>query len=307
MPIVYNIDGHWFHSRSSSTKSELEHISRLVIESQNPKYGKLKWSENVPLAEELASTIGIKTSTMRTKIRAFIRFGFLKEKRECPLEWLSLGLIWESLTGYTDPKIKTARNDVEQLIISAALELYSFDAEGYQINPSEGFNPLTTLILNLDSEGKISRKDFARLVGSRNETYWLIDLLRSGMFTQKNSHIFYTGKFPILFESCKKVSWPKSLKRTDWEKIHEDFLDPRNPLSEAIKEELFRLLNHLREDVLRSVPKVERSIDKMEEILQKQDEKDIEIGNYSIPDTFSKARVRAKQNAWSNIVKKVAP
>lgn len=302
---VYDINGHWFHSRSSSSKGELEHIGLLVVESRNSKYARLKWSENVPLAEELASRIGIETSTMRTKIRAFIRFGFLKEKRECPLEWSSLGSIWEGLTGYTNPKIKAARDDIEQLIISAALALYSFDSEGYQTDPSRGFNPLTTLILNLDSKGKISREDFAKLVGQRNETYWRIDFLRSGMFAQKDSYIFYTGKFPLLFESCKKVSWPKNLRKDDWEEIHQDFLNPRNPLSEAIKEELYNILNRLRDDVARLVPKVEQSIDKMEGILQQRDEKDIEIGNYSIPDTFSKARVRAKQNAWSNIVRRI--
>jgi len=304
MPIVYNIDGHWFHSRSSSSKTELEHITRLVVESRNPKYGKLKWTESIPLAEDLANTIRIKTSTMRTKIRAFIRFGFLKDKTTCPLELSEMGLIWDSLKGYEDIKINATRDDIGQLIISTALALYSFDEHDYQLDPSKGFNPLTKLILSLDSDGKITRKSFVKIVGERNESYWLIDFIRSEMFTEKGNYIYHTGKFPLLVKSCKTISWPTNLEKEDWEEIHGNFLDHRNPLAEVIKEELSSILNNLRIDVVPSIPKVEKSVDKMEEILEKQDEKNIEIGDYSIPDAYSQTRVRVKQNAWSNIVRR---
>jgi hypothetical protein len=302
---TYDIDGHWFHSRSSSSKTELEHINLLVTESRDHKFSTLKWSETAPLAQELANTINIETSTMRTKIRAFIRFGFLKDKIICPLEWSEMGLIWESLAGYEDSEVRAVRNDVEQLIISAAMALYSFDTTGYQIDPSKGFSSLTKLILSLDSDGKISRRNFARIVGSRNETYWLIDFIRSGMFVEKGANIYYTGKFPLLFEACKTVSWPDTFRVGDWEEIHGNFLDHRNPLSDVIKEELSNIIKQLKEDIIPSFPKVEPSVEKMEEILEGQDEKDIEIGDYSIPDAFSQTRVRVKQNAWSNIVRKL--
>lgn len=305
MPIVYDIDGDWFHSRSSSSKEELERIILLVLESRDPKYKTLKWTENVPLAEQLAETINIATSTMRTKIRAFIRFGFLKDKSTCPIELSELGLIWDSLKGLEDSKAKTARDNIEQLILSSALSLYSFHKRGFQLDPSKGFNPLTKLISSLDSNGTITRKKFLDIVGERNESYWFTDFTRSGMFTQKDNFIYYTKKFPILFNSCKTVSWPKNLKKEDWEEIHDNFLDLRNPLSNAIKEELSTIFKTLRDEVIPTIPQVEKSVDEMEEILEKQDEKDIEIGDYNIPDAYSQTRRRYKQNAWSKIVRRI--
>jgi hypothetical protein len=242
---------------------------------------------------------------MRTKIRAFIRSGFLKDKTTCPIEWSELGLIWESLQGYKDGKIKAARDDIEQLIISSALALYSFNQHSYELDPSKGFNPLTKLILSLDSDGKISRKNFLKVVGSRNEGYWLIDFVRSGMFAEKGGYIYYTGKFPLLFKACKTVSWSAKLRKEEWQEIHDNLLDHRNPLSDVIKEELSNIINKLKEDVVPSFPKIEPSVDKMEEILEEQDEKNIEIGDYHIPDAFSQTRLRVKQNAWSNIVRRV--
>jgi hypothetical protein len=305
MPIVHDIDGEWFHSRSSSSRHELENIFRLVIESRKPKYINLNWTESVILAVQLAGTINIADSTMRTKIRAWIRFGFLKDKLECPLEWSEVGLIWEALSGYKEVKIKAPRDDIEQLIIASAIALYSFDEHGYQIDPSKGFNPSSKLISELDSESKISETRFEDLVGLRNKTYWSKDFFRSGLFTQTGSYIYYSGKFPYLFEACKQVSWPTNLATKDWKEIHGNSLDSRNPLAGAIKEELANILENLRVDVVPAVPKVEKSVDKMEGVLQKQDEKDIEIGDYSIPDAYSKTRVRFKQNAWSNMIRKM--
>mgnify|MGYP001122715083 CR=1 FL=1 len=303
MPIDYDIKGNWFHSRSSSRKGELDHIYNIVFESRNPAYRKLKWTENVPLAYKLAKTINIEPSTMRTKIRAFIRFGFLKDKSKCPIEMSELGLIWESLKGFKDSKTKTAMDDIEKLILSSSLSLYSFDKNGYQIDSSKGFSPLTELILSLNSKDKITRKAFLTIVGETNESYWRTDLIRSGMFAQDNNCLYYTGKFPHLFKSCKTVSWPTTLNKEEWEKIHSNLLDSKNPLSEDIKKELLSILANLRINVVSSIPKVEKSIEVIEGILEEQDEKDIEIGNYAIPDTYSQTRQRVKQNSWSKIVR----
>jgi len=85
-----SINGDWFHSRSSSNLDELLTVRILVLESQKLEYAGFGWSgsrHGNPQMHQFAATAGIEPSTMQTKIRAMIRYGFIKESTECPLLW----------------------------------------------------------------------------------------------------------------------------------------------------------------------------------------------------------------------------
>lgn len=96
MPEVPYGEGNWFHSRSSSSRGERDTIIKLVQASKKSCYSSLRWSgdRTNPLAIQFANEISVEASTTQTKIRAFIRFGFIKDGHSCPLELTSLGKIW---------------------------------------------------------------------------------------------------------------------------------------------------------------------------------------------------------------------
>ncbi len=75
-------NGDWFHSRSSSNFDELLAVRTLVFESQKPECIGFVWSgsrhENKKMYQ-FARVANIQPSTMQTKIRAMIRYGFIKD------------------------------------------------------------------------------------------------------------------------------------------------------------------------------------------------------------------------------------
>ncbi len=78
-----SINGDWFHSRSSSNLHELLTIRTLILESQKLEYIGFGWSggrEGNQRMYQFAAVAGIKPSTMQTKIRAMIRYGFVKDR-----------------------------------------------------------------------------------------------------------------------------------------------------------------------------------------------------------------------------------
>ena len=46
---------------------------------------------------QFAAVADIKPSTMQTKIRTMIRYGFIKEGNQCPLIWTRIGGLWNDL------------------------------------------------------------------------------------------------------------------------------------------------------------------------------------------------------------------
>jgi len=95
-----SINGDWFHSRSSSNLSELLTVRTLVLESQKLEYIGFGWSggrQGNQRMYEFAAVAGIEPSTMQTKIRAMIRYGFLKDGTSCPLIWTRMGSLWNDL------------------------------------------------------------------------------------------------------------------------------------------------------------------------------------------------------------------
>ncbi|WP_424947299.1 hypothetical protein [Candidatus Spongiihabitans sp.] len=95
-----SIHGDWFHSRSSSNHGELLAVRTLVLESQKPKYAGFHWSggrEDNPQMYQFAEVVDIQPSTMQTKIRAMIRYGFIRDSNTCPLTWTRIGGLWNEL------------------------------------------------------------------------------------------------------------------------------------------------------------------------------------------------------------------
>ena len=95
-----SINGDWFHSRSSSNLDELLTVRTLVLESQKLEYIGFVWSagrfENQKMYQ-FATAGNIQPSTMQTKIRAMIRYGFIKDGNTCPLIWTRMGSLWNDL------------------------------------------------------------------------------------------------------------------------------------------------------------------------------------------------------------------
>lgn len=98
-----SINGDWFHSRSSSNIDKLLAVRTLVLESQKLEYIGFGWSVSRYGNQKLydfASTANIQPSTMQTKIRAMIRYGFVKDGNTCPLVWTRMGSLWKILAFY---------------------------------------------------------------------------------------------------------------------------------------------------------------------------------------------------------------
>ena len=122
-----SISGDWFHSRSSSNLEELLTVRLLVLESQKPEYIGFGWSggrHGNPKMYQFASVADIQPSTMQTKIRAMIRYGFVREENICPLVWTQMGSLWNDL--YTVGNYSAARS-VYELTLAISLALYAFN------------------------------------------------------------------------------------------------------------------------------------------------------------------------------------
>ena len=77
-----SINRGWFHSKSSSSVGELLTVRTLVLESQKPEYLGFGWSggrQGNDKMYQFSAIASIQPSTMQTKIRAMIRYGFVRE------------------------------------------------------------------------------------------------------------------------------------------------------------------------------------------------------------------------------------
>jgi hypothetical protein len=127
-----SINGDWFHSRVSSKWNELLAVRQLVYESQKLEFIGLNCTagrEGNHQMERFALTINVRPSTMQTKIRNFVRLGFLKDNMICPLQWTRLGKLWNDLysLGNFD-----ASQKVYRLTITIALSIYAFNESSEQ-------------------------------------------------------------------------------------------------------------------------------------------------------------------------------
>lgn len=141
-----SINGDWFHSRSSSNLDELLTVRTLVLESQKLEYIGFGWSGGRQGNQKMyhfAAAGNIQPSTMQTKIRAMIRYGFIKDGNLCPLIWTRMGSLWNDL--YTIGNYSAAKQ-IYELTLSISLAIYAFNntQAQYSINPANGDMPIFT-------------------------------------------------------------------------------------------------------------------------------------------------------------------
>jgi len=296
--------GNWFHSRSSSSEGERDKIVILVEVSQKSQYQGVRWSGNPdsPNLVAFSDEISVDAATMQTKVRQFIRLGYLKDDSFLPLKWTRLGELWRGLSKGTR-RLKGNADDFEKLIITYGLALYAFDLDGYSKNPTRGYRPLLALLQEVGSSDFISKDDLLALVGETNYTYWRLDLLRAGILQETRNGFKVTGKFSDLINAVRTTTLPTGLSEDDWVKIHNDALNPKNPYRDAINTEVGRILEGVLsiESVLSTEEKtVVSSIVSLSSI---EEQAEIDAGDYKVDDSYTTTKVRRKQAAWSNKVK----
>ncbi len=239
-----SINGDWFHSRSSSNLDELLTVRTLVLESQKLKYIGFGWSGGRHRNQKMyqfAAARNIQPSTMQTKIRTMIRYGFIKDGNTCPLIWTRMGSLWNDL--YTIGN-RTASDQIYELTLSISLAIYAFNGSQvqYSINPVNGDMPLKFLLNNLDNNNSISLQEFEALVDGHtarvgnNISYWKSDLINSGLFKEINERLFYTGKYEGFVNEIRNFTPSHLLTDADWEAIRENPLIEISPFKNSLRE-----------------------------------------------------------------------
>ena len=305
-----SINGDWFHSRSSSNYEELLTVRILVIESQKPEYIGFGWSggrHGNPKMYQLADVAGIQPSTMQTKIRAMIRYGFVKEGNVCPIMWTRMGSLWNDL--YTVGNHDAARK-IYQLTLTISLALYAFNnsADQYTINPSEGEMPLKFLFNILDSQNSISLNEFEVLVDGNtsrvggNASYWKIDLVNSGLFQESYGTLFYTGKYLNFINEIKNFNPNPMLTGDDWRDIRDNPLIEISPFKKPIRTIFEEIAEEQKiEDQLADGILTEPLVDAVAE----QEETQIpEVDILSSDSRFSQSVKRVRNTTWAIRIKK---
>ncbi len=238
-----SINGDWFHSRSSSNIDELLTVRTLVLESQKLEYMGFGWSggrQGNQRMYQFAAVAGIEPSTMQTKIRAMIRYGFLQDGNTCPLVWTRMGSLWNDL--YTIGNISAARQ-IYELTLSISLAIYSFNNTQAQFstNPANGDMPLKFLLNSLDGNNSINLQTFDVIVDGnkqrvgKNTSYWKRDLLNSGLFQQVNGNLVYTNRYTAFVNEVRAFIPNPMLTDADWNAIRENPLIEISPFRDSLR------------------------------------------------------------------------
>lgn len=238
-----SINGDWFHSRSSSNIDELLTVRTLVLESQKLEYMGFGWSggrQGNQRMYQFASVAGIEPSTMQTKIRAMIRYGFLQDGNTCPLVWTRMGSLWNDL--YTIGNTGAAKQ-IYELTLSISLAIYSFNNTQAQFstNPANGEMPLKFLLNSLDANNSISLQTFDVIVDGntqrvgKNTSYWKRDLLNSGLFQQVNGNLIYTNRYTAFVNEVRAFVPNPMLTDADWNAIRENPLIEISPFRDSLR------------------------------------------------------------------------
>ncbi|MBI4846088.1 MAG: HNH endonuclease [Candidatus Omnitrophica bacterium] len=239
-----SINGNWFHSRSSSNLDELLVARTLVLESQKNEYVGFGWSSDRRGNQKMydfAGAANIQPSTMQTKIRTMIRYGFIRDGNQCPLIWTRMGNLWNDL--YTVGNY-TASKKIYELTLSISLAIYAFNNSPaqYSINPANGEMPLKFLLNNLDKSNSISLRDFKALVDGQttrvgdNASYWKTDIINSGLFEENSGRLFYTGEYLQFVNEIKAFNPNTLLNDDDWQAIRDNPLIDISPFKTSISE-----------------------------------------------------------------------
>lgn len=203
-------EGDWFHSRTGSQLSELAAIQLLVASSQKTKFIGKHWgadrkNSNNAWIYEFSATAklgdsSIKPSTMQTKIRNWIRLGFLMDTSTLPLQWTTLGLLWED--AINDGRGEDA-NLLYRLIIANSLATVSFSENSKKFDsiPHENGLVVRRLIEEINrNNGSVDKKRLEFLIDGetnrvkgKNYSYWVTDLVQSSLFSQQDNASLIIG------------------------------------------------------------------------------------------------------------------
>lgn len=304
-----SINGDWFHSRSSSNLDELLTVRTLVLESQKLEYIGFGWSggrQGNQKMYDLAAAGSIQPSTMQTKIRAMIRYGFIKDGNLCPFIWTRMGSLWNDL--YTIGNYSAAKQ-IYELTLSISLAIYAFNntQAQYSINPANGDMPLKFLLSNLDNNS-ISLQEFEKLVDKStarvgaNTSYWKRDLINSGLFQEANGQLVYTGKYQRFVNEIRTFTPSPLLNDADWQTIRENPLIEISPFKNSIREifETITQEQHIEEQITDGIftaPLVDA--------ISEQEETAIpEVDILSNESRFANSTRRVRNATWSIRIKK---
>lgn len=305
-----SINGDWFHSRSSSNLEELLTVRLLVLESQKSEYIGFGWSggriDNQSMYN-FASVAHVQPSTMQTKIRAMIRYGFIQDSNTCPLVWTRMGSLWNEL--YTIGNFNAA-NKIYRLTLCISLAIYAFNntQRQYSQNPSEGEMPLKFLLNNLDENDSISITQFQILVDGNttrvgnNTSYWKRDLINSGLFMEQNGNLFLTHQFATLVEDIRHFEPDPTLTITDWNTIRNNPLTENSPFRNSFRQ-IFESIaeeQNIEEQITDGI-----QTEPLIEVISEQEENTIpELDILSTNTRFSNSTRRIRNNTWSLRIKR---
>jgi len=305
-----SINGDWFHSRSSSNLEELLSVRALVLESQKLEYIGFGWSGGRygnPKMYKFAAVAGIEPSTMQTKIRALIRYGFVKDGPTCPLIWTRMGSLWNDL--YTIGNY-TAAKQIYELTLSISLAIYAFNATQaqYSTNPANGDMPLKFLLNILNDNNYISLQAFENMVDGKtlrvgsNTSYWKRDLLNSGLFQLANGNLIYTNRYTTFVNEVRKFVPNPMLSDVDWNAIRDNPLIEISPFKDSIREIFEKITQEQNieeqiEDQIFTAPLVD-AISEQEEIVIP------ELDILSTDLRFANSTRRVRNSTWALRIKK---
>ena len=301
MPPFYRINGDWFHSRSSSNYGELQSVRALVAASRKAEYCGLKWSSGrgqEPRLYQFGGEVGVQPSTMQTKIRAMIRYGFVQESEHCPLRWTRLGRLWSDLVNVGNEE---AAQDIYRFTLVHALAFFAFNERGYAKTLNGVFFPLREL-LRKTREGRIAEKDFRRLVDGatqrtgKNESYWRTDLLNSGMFEVTSGFLTVSPRFGELAEAIKSYPFER-MSDDEWREFRANQLWEKGPFKETLGELLLSVNRPKTADEVILIP-LENAFAETLDISIAEQESDL-LKN---PQTKT-LTVLQRSAAWSRLVK----
>ena len=305
-----SINGDWFHSRSSSNLEELLTVRTLVFESQKPEYIGFGWSGGRHRNREMykfAEAANIQPSTMQTKIRAMIRYGFIKDGNHCPLVWTRMGSLWNDL--YTVGNYGAAQK-VYELTLTISLAIYTFNntPSQYSINPANGEMPLRFLLNILDTQNSISIHEFEALVDGHtqrvgdNASYWKRDLINSGLFQEGQGRLFYTDKYPEFVREIKSFEPSPLLTDGDWQSIRENPLIEISPFKNSIRS-IFEAITQ-EQNIEEQVSDEIFTIPLVNAVAEQEEIQIPEVDILSNDLRFSQSTRRVRNAAWAIRIKK---
>lgn len=304
------INGDWFHSRSSSNLTELLTVRRLVLESQRPEYIGFGWSGGryeKPQMHQFAAVADIKPSTMQTKIRTMIRYGFIRDSNQCPLIWTRMGSLWNDL--YTVGNYNAAQ-EIYKLTLAISLAIYAFNntSEQFSINPRNGELPLKFLLNILDDQNSISLQEFEFLVDghatreARNISYWKGDLINSGLFREEHGRLYYTDKYFNFVQEVRTFEPDPLLNDEEWQAIRDNPLIEISPFRNSIRAILEGIIG---EQNIEDQVTDEIITDPLVDIIAEQEEIQIpEVDILSNALRYSQSTRRVRNTTWAIRIKK---